>query len=445
MKAQALIATFALCLVCVEEASSQSPPGTVLWTYDLGPWITSAPALAPDGTLYVGTDAGLSAVTNNGVMASNKWTFPAGRGGAPAIALDGTIYFGSEDRHLYAVNSDGTQKWAFTFREITPTPPAIAHDGTLYVSGDGILYALTPAGATKWAYTNYNNGVGSPILGADGTVYVGSGGGGVFYAFSPSGTVKWSFNPGNGASIADSAAIGSGGTIFFTSGRLNAITPQGVRLWVTTNDFSTSSPVVGQNGTVYVEGSGHTLCAVNSGGELQWEFPGDGKRYNPPATPAIDSAGVLYYCVSNSVLAVNAQGQLLWTVFGGYSMAGVYLATTSPVIGPDGTIYAGMGSKMYAIAGTNKLAGSAWPMYRQNARHTGKVEKPSLQQPKKRADGNFEFQLHAQIDQPQTVQTSTDLVSWIALTNVLVTNVPMNVVDLSASNFTSRFYRTVSP
>ena len=84
-------------------------------------------------------------------------------------------------------------------------------------------------------------------------------------------------------------------------------------------------------------------------------------------------------------------------------------------------------------------------MYRQNPRHTGKIEKPSLQQPKKRADGNFEFQLHAQIDQTQTVQTSTDLITWTALTNVVVTNVPMAVVDLSASNYLSRFYRVFSP
>ena len=83
-------------------------------------------------------------------------------------------------------------------------------------------------------------------------------------------------------------------------------------------------------------------------------------------------------------------------------------------------------------------------MYHQNAHHTGKIEKSLLQQPKKRADANFEFQLYAQIDQTQTVQTSTDLVAWAPLTNIVVTNVPVDVVDLCASNFTTRFYRTLS-
>ena len=83
-------------------------------------------------------------------------------------------------------------------------------------------------------------------------------------------------------------------------------------------------------------------------------------------------------------------------------------------------------------------------MYRQNARHTGKVEKPSIQQPQKRSDANFQFQLYAQLGQTQMIQTSTDLAAWISLTNVAITNVPMDVVDLSASNFPSRFYRSVS-
>src|SRR5207253_11067392 len=112
---------------------------------------------------------------------------------------------------------------------------------------------------------------------------------------------------------------------------------------------------------------------------------------------------------------------------------------TSPTIAPDGRIYVTSANRLYAFAGTNKLADSAWPMYRQNARHTGKIEKPSLQQPKKRADANFQFQLYAQLGQTQTVQTSTDLTTWTCLTNVAVTNVPMDVVDLTASNSTSRF------
>src|SRR5260370_30723246 len=95
--------------------------------------------------------------------------------------------------------------------------------------------------------------------------------------------------------------------------------------------------------------------------------------------------------------------------------------------------------------GRSGPARSPWPMYRQTVRHAGKVEKPLLNQPQRRSDANFQFQLYAQVGETQMIQTSTDLAGWISLTNVAVTNVPTDVVDLSASNFPSRFYRTVSP
>jgi len=48
---------------------------------------------------------------------------------------------------------------------------------------------------------------------------------------------------------------------------------------------------------------------------------------------------------------------------------------SSPAIGSDGTVYVGSGDKkLYAIKADSKgLAKSPWPMFRQNARHTGRV------------------------------------------------------------------------
>src|SRR5689334_15014636 len=92
---------------------AQPQPGTVLWTYYGGNDIYSAPALAPDGTIYLVSDAGLCAVTNNGVVASNRWCFPAGGLSSPAIGSDGTIYIVGGNGDLDAINPDGSEKWAY--------------------------------------------------------------------------------------------------------------------------------------------------------------------------------------------------------------------------------------------------------------------------------------------------------------------------------------------
>src|SRR5436190_22940528 len=103
-KVLALIA--ALISTCVV---AQAQPGTVLWSYDTGSWVLSAPALASDGTLYLGTYAGLAAVTNNSTSASNKWVFaPAVGLASQAIAEDGTVYCSSNDGKLYAIKEDGS-------------------------------------------------------------------------------------------------------------------------------------------------------------------------------------------------------------------------------------------------------------------------------------------------------------------------------------------------
>ena len=51
--------------------------------------------------------------------------------------------------------------------------------------------------------------------------------------------------------------------------------------------------------------------------------------------------------------------------------------SSSPAIGPDGTVYVGSrDNKLYAIKTDSKgLANSPWPMRGQNARHTGRVMK----------------------------------------------------------------------
>jgi hypothetical protein len=84
-------------------------------------------------------------------------------------------------------------------------------------------------------------------------------------------------------------------------------------------------------------------------------------------------------------------------------------------------------------------------MDRQNVRHTGKIEKPALQNPKRRADANFEFQLYAQLGGTNTVEATTNLTTWTSLTDIVITTVPMDFIDLTASNFPSRFYRAFSP
>lgn len=451
MNAKALLGSL-VSLLAAAWCSAQPQPGTVLWTYDIP--ASCAPALASDGTIYVGNYYGLHAITNAGTSASIKWAFPATSVRGISIALDGTIFLATASQYFYAVNPGGSQKWAYTFEGNGSSQPAIGHDGTIYVVADGSLYALTPAGTKKWSYAIGSNG-GVPAIAANGTVYVRVNEGATnFYAVHPNGTLKWaaSLTRGfffGGADPSIPIEIGTDGTVLVGSGGLHALTSSGTQIWFNnTNNFV--GAVVGTDGTIYSGGSEDaTLYALSPAGEYKWHinFPLRCvfRFCTSPTTPAMDAGGTLYYTASNSIFAVNSAGQLQWVVPHPNPGNHPVLEATSPVIAPNGTIYATLTNRLFAIAGTNGPANAPWPMYQQNSRRTGKVEKPALLNPQRRNDANFQFQLHWLLGQTNVIETSTNLTSWTALMDVVVTNVPLDVVDLTASNSPMRFYRAISP
>ena len=103
----------------------------------------AAPAVADDGTVYVGNGDGLRAI--NGSTGAVNWVFNcANVSSSPAIGGDGTIFFGTDDGNLYAVNPDGSIRFKVTTGGPVSSSPAIsAIDGTVYfTSDDGNLYAI---------------------------------------------------------------------------------------------------------------------------------------------------------------------------------------------------------------------------------------------------------------------------------------------------------------
>jgi hypothetical protein len=437
---------FFACGQVVSMAQSPEP----LWTFDAPDLIRSSPAVAADGTVYFGVRGVLYAITN---MGSNKWTFSTGRLSdcSPMIGPDGTIYYASMDLgssasgYLYAISPDGLEKWRYLCQGGNGSP-ALGPDGTIYINGGFYLHAVSPFGTNRWVYPVRNGDTShfvSPIVQPGQGICVGSYDDDRYYYISEAGSLVWRFDllvsPG------DSPAIGAGNTLLLTGNPLYTFTSNGTNLWSSdTNSFQRSSVAVGLGGTIYAPTTGGSLCAFSPSGQFEWQVLTNG--YTPGVTPAIDSAGTIYYPAYCVFYAISAEGSVQWACPLLFDPGDIFgTSHTSPTIVPDGTIYVTSANRLYAFAGTHKLADSPWPMYRQNPRHTGKIEKPSLQQLKRRPDANIEFQLYAQINQNQTVQASTDLVSWTEVANVMVTNVPMTVVDLSATNFPSRFYRTASP
>jgi len=335
--------------------TGRSPIGTAdipyneLWKYEFDGSMYTSPAIGIDGVIYVGGSYGevtryLFAIYPNGTL---KWRYYTGGlilRCCPAIAEDGTIYIGSWDDCLHAVNPNGTRKWKFASNGNIVSSPAIGSDGTIYfgtmwgTGNGGKIFAVNPDGTEKWHYTTGYDVCSDPAIGDDGTIYIGSSDD-YLYAMYPNGTLRWRYKTGDW--VTGPPSIADDGTIYFGSWdhHIYALYPNGTLRWKTIYGYgSDSNPTIGLDGTIYVP-SAKKLISINpENGEILWEFNlggGSGK-----SSPAICADGIIYMGVEigdmdgGEIVAVNSDGTERWR-----QRISNQEADSSPAIGSDGTIY----------------------------------------------------------------------------------------------------------
>ncbi len=209
---------------------SLSPAGVLNWTYSAsGGGNGATPAIDADGNIYFGN--GVDTIYALNPDGTEKWTFAADTGGmetpaqtSPAIADDGTIYMGF-GKNFYALNPDGTQKWVYPIGIETRSAPAVAANGTVYfgtevviASHSALLLALDADGTKLWETTSAS-AVRSPVtIDGAGRIYASvkfnETGGGVMSAMSAGGAEIWTIDmPGN---VTCGATIGADGTVYFS-------------------------------------------------------------------------------------------------------------------------------------------------------------------------------------------------------------------------------------
>jgi outer membrane protein assembly factor BamB len=133
-----------LCITHGQWLSAFATTGQLMWEFDAGAPLVTAPAPAPDGTVYVATESGLVYAVDQG---SKRWSFPLELPVAAGLSVDseGALFVSDRRGKVYAIGPDGERRWTF---EIPPPAgtPVPGPDGTVYVAaGDGRVYAIQVA------------------------------------------------------------------------------------------------------------------------------------------------------------------------------------------------------------------------------------------------------------------------------------------------------------
>lgn len=323
---------------------------------------TSVPnGLASGGWATLGKDlkhTGYAAVNGPGIGAPT-WSFLTGDDitSPPAVAADGTIYVGSMDGKMYAINPDGSKKWEYpVWYPIDRAGAAIDGSGNIYFGAtSGMVYSLTAAGALRWSYQIPGGGVYStPVVTGPTRGNVDLSGAAAassdLVILTAHDRKVYAFNAATGAKVWEfatsdllwaSPAIAEDGTLYVTSAdrnlyALHAI--DGSLKWrYTTAEVLQGSPTVGDNDFVYFVSTNGRVYAVRDMGDRadqMWYFWGTGGGVDGIALGANND---LYVGVGNVYRLSADTGNWLWDM----SLAAGAAQWTAPIVTGNGGVYIG--------------------------------------------------------------------------------------------------------
>lgn len=308
-----------------------APQGRVKWRFQAdAPYIQSRPVIGSDGTVYVNDVLGhLYALAPDGAL---RWIVNGAGGAGVTIGPDDTVYVGSEAA-ITAVNPSGAVRWQFIQnpRAFIFLGPSVGPDGNIYgVGTQGMgIFSLTPQGNLRWAVPeSYDR---PPVIFQD-LVFGPASGKTQFYFHANNhirgvelgGNVRFTYPDGLSTLTGDpQPATAPDGTLYtnlFSSStgvQLGAFDPNGNLLWTFSLPPASSptAPDVGPEGVVYFGQNLINLFAINPGGTRRWQYTDTGILFSPIVSPLNDlllMGGRIDYGQAGFFQAVSTEGVFLW-------------------------------------------------------------------------------------------------------------------------------------
>lgn len=284
-------------------------------------------------------------------------------GGALSLGLAASLI-------VRAAGAPTDLKWSLYLAQNLQSP-AINSQGTIYVTSsqgkDGTIHGIRDSGTKgveigpPWVIKGSNpTSLPAPVIGADDTVYFGPDTGsaqpGVF-AVNPLLQLKWYASTANRGGVGGGLALGSCDVIYKVGHEFLAIQSLAVSPWWRFVDWPNThpasngecAPIIGPDGRVYFSPALKQFVQVDpqSGATV---YPPWSLDYELHSTPAFGDDGLIYVCTRKQIVALNPTNHTSKVVFDPANKSDFDFRGTSPILGPDGTLYLGNGNKkFYAI------------------------------------------------------------------------------------------------
>jgi outer membrane protein assembly factor BamB len=146
--------------------------GNKKWDFETGGPIISSPAINGNECLYfTSVDGYFYALNFDGAL---RWRLRTGGIGesSPTIAEDGTIYIGVNSG-IWAITTDGKQKWIRPIEEpVEASPIALSDKSVCFVSRTAQAVDVDPQKLLQWTHYCYGYGYATPGVSSAGILYL---------------------------------------------------------------------------------------------------------------------------------------------------------------------------------------------------------------------------------------------------------------------------------
>lgn len=326
------------------------------WTFTASNPIYSTIALdSIDNSYVVDEEGGLYKLNVNGIL---QWKVQVGKSISPPAIFKDNIFISSTDNNIYSLSTNhGKLSWQFDSQSPVYGSPVVDNNMNIYIASQSV-FSLSSTGDVQWTTTPTTIpdafSVGTPALSpTQQSMYVAFSDGNLYALSTGAGSILWTAPVSTDKSIVSTPIVDEDGTIFIVVSRqaVYAYWPNG-SLKFSVNLPTRASVAYYENGrTFYAGGLDNVMYAVSSVDGLKSWLSSSSSPFD--STPAVGPDGSVFASGTDGLLhAYSASGNLMWSYNTGNipsPNSNIYL-TSGPVIRSDGVVIVGSSNgNVYAI------------------------------------------------------------------------------------------------